>query len=63
MEKKEKGLLFPLNVILLTASIIFTGLNIFGGKKSDREKKNNLIAALFCMSVLNLLNTFCSYKE
>lgn len=63
MEKKEKGLLFPLNVILLTASIIFTGLNIFGGKKSDREKKNNLIAALFCMSVLNLLNTFCSHKE
>lgn len=63
MEKKENSLIFPLNIILLTASVIFTGLNIFGGKKSDREKKNNLIAALFCMSVLNMLNTFCSDKK
>ena len=63
MEKKENSPIFPLNIILLTASIIFTGLNIFGGRKSDREKKNNLIAALFCMSVLNLLNTFCSDKK
>lgn len=63
MEKKENSMIFPLNIILLTASVIFTGLNIFGGKKSDREKKNNLIAALFCMSVLNMLNTFCSDKK
>lgn len=63
MEKKENSLIFPLNIILLTASVIFTGLNIFGGQKSDREKKNNLIAALFCMSVLNMLNTFCSDKK
>ena len=46
MDKKENAL-YSLNIILLTASIIFTGLNIFGSKKSDREKKNNLIAALF----------------
>lgn len=63
MEKKENGLIYPLNIILLTAGIIFTGLNIFGGRKSDREKKNNLIAALFCMSVLNMLNTFCSNNK
>ena len=63
MEKKENSPIFPLNIILLTASIIFTGLNIFVGRKSYRDKKNNLIAALFCMSVLNLLNTFCSDKK
>lgn len=62
MEKKE-NVLYSLNIILLTASIIFTGLNIFGGKKSDGEKKNNLIAALFCLSVANMLNTFRSHKE
>lgn len=62
MDKKENTL-YSLNVILLTASIIFTGLNIFGGKKSDREKKNNLIAALFCLSLSNMLNVFRSYKE
>ena len=62
MDKKENTL-YSLNIILLTASIIFTGLNIFGGKKSDREKKNNLIAALFCLSLSNMLNTFRSHKE
>lgn len=62
MDKKENTL-YSLNIILLTASIIFTGLNIFGGKKSDREKKNNLIAALFCLSLSNMLNVFRSYKE
>lgn len=59
MDKKENAL-YSVNLILLTASIIFTGLNIFGGKKSDREKKNNLIAALLCMSLSNLLNAFRS---
>lgn len=64
MEKEKKeNLLYSLNVILLTASIIFTGLNIFGGRKSDREKKNNLLAALFCLSVSNMLNVFRSNKE
>lgn len=59
MDKKENTL-YSLNIILLTASIIFTGLNIFGGRKSDREKNNNLIAALLCMSLSNLLNAFRS---
>ncbi len=64
MEKEKKeNLLYSLNIILLTSSIIFTGLNIFGGRKSDREKKNNLIAALFCLSLSNMLNTFRSNKE
>ncbi len=64
MEKEKKeNLLYSLNIILLTASIIFTGLNIFGGRKSDREKKNNLLAALFCLSVSNMLNVFRSNKE
>ncbi len=64
MEKEKKeNLLYSLNIVLLTTSIIFTGLNIFGGKKSDREKKNNLIAALFCLSVSNMLNTFRSHEE
>lgn len=62
MDKKENTL-YSLNIILLTSSIIFTGLNIFGGKKSDREKKNNLIAALFCLSLSNMLNMFRSNKE
>ena len=64
MEKEKKeNLLYSLNIILLTSSIIFTGLNIFGGKKSDREKKNNLIAALFCLSLSNMLNIFRSHEE
>lgn len=64
MEKEKKeNLLYSLNIILLTASIIFTGLNIFGGRKSDREKKNNLIAALFCLSISNMLNVFRSHEE
>lgn len=64
MEKEKKeNLLYSLNIILLTASIIFTGLNIFGGRKSDREKKNNLIAALFCLSLSNMLNVFRSHNE
>lgn len=64
MEKEKKeNLLYSLNIILLTASIIFTGLNIFGGRKSDREKKNNLIAALFCLSLSNMLNMFRSNNE
>ncbi|MDE6708904.1 MAG: hypothetical protein K2J76_00250 [Oscillospiraceae bacterium] len=62
MDKKENTI-YSLNIILLTSSIIFTGLNIFGGKKSDREKKNNLIAALFCLSLSNMLNAFRSNKE
>ena len=62
MEKKENAL-YSLNIILLTASIIFTGLNIFGSKKSDREKKNNLIAALFCLSLSNMLNIFRTHEE
>lgn len=62
MDKKENAL-YSLNISLLTASIIFTGLNIFGGRKSDREKKNNLLAALFCLSVSNMLNVFRSNKE
>lgn len=62
MDKKENTL-YSLNIILLTSSIIFTGLNIFGGRKSDREKKNNLIAALFCLSLSNMLNVFRSNKE
>ena len=62
MDKKE-NVLYSLNIILLTSSIIFTGLNIFGGRKSDREKKNNLIAALFCLSLSNMLNMFRSHKE
>lgn len=62
MDKKE-NVLYSLNIVLLTSSIIFTGLNIFGGRKSDREKKNNLIAALFCLSVSNMLNVFRSNKE
>ena len=62
MEKKENAL-YSLNIILLTASIIFTGLNIFGSKKSDREKKNNLIAVLFCLSLSNMLNIFRSHEE
>lgn len=57
MDKKENTL-YSLNISLLTASIIFTGLNIFGGRKSDREKKNNLLAALFCLSLSNMLNMF-----
>lgn len=61
MEKKE-NLFYPINIVLLTASIIFTGLN-FAGKRGDREKKNNLIAALLCMSVLNLLNTLRSNND
>lgn len=59
MDKKENAL-YSVNLILLTASIIFTGLTVFGGRKSDREKKNNLIAALLCMSLSNLLNAFRS---
>ena len=62
MDKKENTL-YSLNIILLTSSIIFTGLNIFGGRKSDREKKNNLIAALFCLSLSNMLNMFRSNNE
>ena len=62
MDKKENTL-YSLNIILLTSSIIFTGLNIFGGRKSDREKKNNLIAALFCLSLSNMLNMFRSHDE
>ena len=62
MDKKENAL-YSLNIVLLTASIIFTGLNIFGGKKSDKEKKDNLLAALFCLSLSNMLNMFRSHKE
>lgn len=62
MDKKENAL-YSINLILLTASIIFTGLTVFGGRRSDREKKNNLIAALLCMSLSNLLNTFRSCEE
>ncbi len=62
MNKKE-NVLYSLNIILLTASIIFTGLNIFGSKKSDKEKKNNLIAALFCLSLSNMLNAFRSGEK
>ncbi|MCM1328817.1 MAG: hypothetical protein NC253_05185 [Ruminococcus sp.] len=60
MDKKD--LVRSLNIVLLTGAIIFTGLSLFG-KKSNKEKKNSLIAALFCMSLSNMLNTFRNYGE
>lgn len=62
MDKKD--LVRSLNIVLLTGAVIFTGLSLFG-KKSNKEKKNHLIAALFCMSLSNMLNTFrnCECEE